>query len=49
MAQEQADEILGRIKTTKDLADMKDADYVIEAVFEKMEIKKEIFLVSSTR
>ncbi|WP_068549747.1 3-hydroxyacyl-CoA dehydrogenase family protein [Thermosulfidibacter takaii] len=43
MAQEQADEILGRIKTTKDLADMKDADYVIEAVFEKMEIKKEIF------
>ena len=43
MSQEEADAIMGRIKTTKELSDMKDADYVIEAVFEKMEIKKEIF------
>ncbi len=43
MTQEQADEVLSRIKTTKDLADFKDVDYVVEAVFEKMELKKEIF------
>ncbi len=43
MTQEEADAVLGRIKTTKNLEDLKDADYVIEAVFEKMELKKEIF------
>ncbi len=43
ISQEDADTILSRIKTTKELSDLKDADYVIEAVFEKMELKKEIF------
>ncbi len=43
ITQNQADEIINRIKTTKDLSDLKDVDYVIEAVFEKMEIKKELF------
>jgi len=43
LSQEDADAIVGRIKTTKELKDLADADYVIEAVFEKMEIKKEIF------
>ncbi len=43
MSQEDADAVVARIKTTKELSDLKDADYVIEAVFEKMELKKEIF------
>ncbi len=43
MTQEEADAVISRIKTTKDLNDLKDADYVIEAVFEKMELKKELF------
>ncbi len=36
-------DILGRIKTSTKLDDAKSADLVVEAVFEKMEIKKEIF------
>lgn len=36
-------EILGRIKGTTRLEDMKDADYVVEAVFEDMELKKKVF------
>jgi 3-hydroxybutyryl-CoA dehydrogenase len=35
--------IMGRIKTTTKLEDMKDVDYVIEAVFEDMGIKKATF------
>jgi len=35
--------IMGRIKTTVKLEDMKDADYVIEAVFEDMGVKKSTF------
>jgi len=35
--------IIGRIKTIQDLAPGKDADLVIEAVFEKCELKQEIF------
>ena len=34
---------IGRLKTTEDYADLEDADLVIEAVFENLEIKKEVF------
>ena len=37
------DAIMGRIKTTTDIADAGDTDFVFEAVFENMEIKREIF------
>lgn len=35
--------IIGRIKGTTNLADGKDVDFVIEAVMEKMELKKKVF------
>jgi 3-hydroxybutyryl-CoA dehydrogenase len=35
--------IMGRIKLTTNLADLKDADYVEEAVFEIMDLKKKVF------
>ncbi len=35
--------LLGRITLTADMADLKDADLVVEAVVESMEIKKSIF------
>jgi 3-hydroxybutyryl-CoA dehydrogenase len=37
------DAALGRIKTTLDLADMKSADLVVEAVIEDLELKRKIF------
>jgi 3-hydroxybutyryl-CoA dehydrogenase len=37
------DEIMGRIKTTTDLALAEEADFVFEAVVENLDIKKEIF------
>lgn len=37
------DEIMGRIKTTTDLALAEDADFVFEAVVENLDIKKELF------
>ncbi|MGB9807650.1 MAG: 3-hydroxyacyl-CoA dehydrogenase family protein [Thermosulfidibacteraceae bacterium] len=43
MTQEEADAIAGGIKTTKDLNSLKDSDIVIEAVFEDMSVKKELF------
>lgn len=43
MAAEEKAAIMGRIKTTTKLEDMKDVDYVIEAVFEDMAIKKATF------
>lgn len=43
LTEEEKSEILGRITTTTDLADLKDCQLVIEAVPELMEIKKEIF------
>jgi len=39
---EDKDTILGRIKTTTELGDAKDADFVVEAVFESFEGKKEV-------
>lgn len=38
-----AEEALGRITTTTDLDAAADADIVVEAVFEKIEVKREIF------
>jgi 3-hydroxybutyryl-CoA dehydrogenase len=35
-------DVLGRIKTTTSLEDLKDVDFVVEAVFEDFEIKKNI-------
>jgi 3-hydroxybutyryl-CoA dehydrogenase len=43
MTAEAKAEVMGRIKTTTKLEDMKDADYVVEAVFEDMAVKKSIF------
>lgn len=40
--EEDKDTILGRIQTTSDIEDMKDADFVIEAVFEDYEVKKDV-------
>ncbi len=40
---EQMDEIMGRIVGTTDLNDAKDCDLVIEAVFEDMAVKKDLF------
>jgi 3-hydroxybutyryl-CoA dehydrogenase len=43
MTQAQVDEVLARIKATTDLKQAaKDADYVIEAVFEKAEVKQPV-------
>lgn len=41
--QEQTKVILGRIKGTTEKDDVKDADLVIEAVFEDMDVKKNLF------
>jgi 3-hydroxybutyryl-CoA dehydrogenase len=35
--------ILGRIKGTTKMEDLKDADFVVEVVFEEMELKKKVF------
>jgi 3-hydroxybutyryl-CoA dehydrogenase len=43
MAQADADEALGRLVTTTNLEDLAPVDMVIEAIFEKMEIKKELY------
>jgi len=43
LSQAQMDERLGRISTTTDYDAIADADLVIEAVFEEMEIKKQVF------
>ncbi|PIU57448.1 MAG: 3-hydroxybutyryl-CoA dehydrogenase [Chloroflexi bacterium CG07_land_8_20_14_0_80_51_10] len=40
---EKKTEILARLKPSTDLADAKDANVVIEAVFEDMELKKQVF------
>jgi 3-hydroxybutyryl-CoA dehydrogenase len=43
MTQEQKKAVTGRIKGTTRIEDLKDADYVVEAVFEDLEIKKALF------
>ncbi len=37
------DAIMGRIKGTLDMADLKDVDFVVEAVIEDLELKKNVF------
>jgi 3-hydroxybutyryl-CoA dehydrogenase len=43
MIQEEADAVMGRIATTTDYESLEDADCVIEAVLEKIELKQEVF------
>ncbi|PLS18626.1 3-hydroxybutyryl-CoA dehydrogenase [Bacillus sp. M6-12] len=43
MTEDQKLETLGRIQTTTNLEDLKDADVVIEAVLEDLALKKEVF------
>jgi 3-hydroxybutyryl-CoA dehydrogenase len=43
MTEEQKKGVLGRIKGTIRMEDLKDVDFVIEAVFEDLELKKNIF------
>ncbi|MDY6910815.1 MAG: 3-hydroxyacyl-CoA dehydrogenase NAD-binding domain-containing protein [Chloroflexota bacterium] len=43
LTEEQKNTALGNMKTSTDLADAKDADVVIEAVFEDMELKQSVF------
>lgn len=43
MSEEQQAEILGRISFATDLAALADADFVVEAVVESLEVKKDLF------
>jgi len=43
MTEEEKAETLGRITTTTDIEDLKDADVVIEAIIEDMDAKKSVF------
>lgn len=43
LSQEQKAEILGRIKGTTSMEDLKDCDFVVEAVIEDMDLKKKVF------
>ena len=43
MTQEKADEVLARITPTSDYADLAGCDFVVEAVFEKVSLKHEVF------
>ncbi len=43
MRKEDAEAAMGRLTPTMDFADLSDCDLIIEAVFEEMEVKKDIF------
>lgn len=43
LEQKVKDAILGRIKGTTDIADLKDVDFVVEAVIEDLDLKKSVF------
>jgi 3-hydroxyacyl-CoA dehydrogenase/enoyl-CoA hydratase/3-hydroxybutyryl-CoA epimerase len=43
LTQEKADEVLARITPTADYADLAGCDFVVEAVFEKVSLKHEVF------
>jgi len=44
MTQEEADAAIGRMSVTIDMRDAKNADFVVEAAPERLEIKKDIFI-----
>ena len=43
MTEEQKNVVLGRIKGTTNMADLKDVDFVVEAVIEDLNLKKSVF------
>ena len=43
MTAEQKNGIMGRIKGTTNMGDMKDADFIIEVIIEVMDVKKKVF------
>jgi 3-hydroxybutyryl-CoA dehydrogenase len=43
MTAEQKNGIMGKIKGTTNMADMKDADFIIEVIIEVMDVKKKVF------
>jgi len=43
MAEDEKNAILGRIKGTTSMADLKDVDFVIEAVLEDLDLKRQVF------
>jgi 3-hydroxybutyryl-CoA dehydrogenase len=43
MDDKEKDAVLGRIKGTVDMADLKDVDFVVEAVIEDLDLKKTVF------
>ncbi len=43
MSVDEKTKILGHIKTTTKLSDMKDVDLIIEAIFENVQVKKDLF------
>jgi len=43
MESKEKDTIIGRIKGTTDMAELKDVDFIIEAVFEDLDLKKKVF------
>ncbi|MEA3359629.1 MAG: 3-hydroxyacyl-CoA dehydrogenase NAD-binding domain-containing protein [Thermodesulfobacteriota bacterium] len=43
MEQQEKDDVLGRIKGTTDMADLKDVDFAVEAVIEDLDLKKSVF------
>ena len=43
MTAEQKNGIMGKIKGTTNIADMKDADFIVEVIIEVMDVKKKVF------
>jgi 3-hydroxyacyl-CoA dehydrogenase len=43
ISQDVADATLGRIRYTTDMADLQDADFIVEAVIENMDLKKDLY------
>lgn len=43
MSEEEKSAILGRIKPSTDLGDFKDADFVVEAILENLDLKNQVF------
>ena len=43
LSEQEQEELLGRVAFSTSMEDLKDADFVVEAVVESLEVKKEIF------